>query len=615
MKKFFIFIFFLLFFGESFSEKIDDYSLFLNGKNAYFKKNYSVAKQNFETLLKTFSKSNVFLNNYAYFYIGMNYYKLEDYHKAAFYLEKAVYSTDTFSNNNKRAENIHFFAERDYSLGDSLLKIGETDKGITYLKRVNYNNYYPFVAYYERNALKILGNFDEIYEKKLQLKFLYNFDFINSFSVNELLEIGSFYHSKKVYDREEEFYKKILENISLTTLEKEKITNAYLEVLLTNNKEKEILNFTANVSEPQLKNLYNYYRGLAFYQMKDFSRALYLLNNIKDEKYYSKANYYIAGIYFALADYNETLTALKKVEEKNIITDCMAAFSYYYLGDEQNTKNAVNSMIKKYPNAYAGLYFNYLSSTTDKIYLNSLDNLLKFSTSLLDNAQETPETFLKKGDILEIEQLSQVAKLGDRELLKTILKKSIFYKKETPEAAMAITTILENGKFYELAFKNSSDHMSEFSKYKELFKYNFPLYYSEIIDPIAKKYDAPQELIYTIIHDISGFNPYYISDDSKFGIMDIPYDENNNLEFFELFNIEKNIEEGTKILKNYLIKYQGNKIKALIAYVYGEEYLNNLYFEYNNDINLSSIIIPEERFFLQNILMTYILYSRLYDFN
>ena len=76
-------------------------------------------------------------------------------------------------------------------------------------------------------------------------------------------------------------------------------------------KRKRILNFTANVSELQLKNLYNYYRGLAFYQMKDFSRALYLLNNIKDEKYYSKANYYIAGIYFALADYNETLTALK----------------------------------------------------------------------------------------------------------------------------------------------------------------------------------------------------------------------------------------------------------------------------------------------------------------
>ena len=170
-------------------------------------------------------------------------------------------------------------------------------------------------------------------------------------------------------------------------------------------------------------------------------------------------------------------------------------------------------MIKKYPNAYAGLYFNYLSSTTDKIYLNSLDNLLKFSTSLLDNAQEIPETFLKKGDILEIEQLSQVAKLGDRELLKTILKKSIFYKKETPEAAMAITTILENGKFYELAFKNSSDHMSEFSKYQRAWRYNFPLYYSEIIDPIAKKYDVPQELIYTIIHDISSFNPYYISDE------------------------------------------------------------------------------------------------------
>ena len=156
--------------------------------------------------------------------------------------------------------------------------------------------------------------------------------------------------------------------------------------------------------------------------------------------------------------------------------------------------------------------------------------------------------------------------------------------------------------------------LKDFADYKELFRYNFPLYYQDIIRECSKKYDVPQELIYTIIHTITGFNPFYISDDSKFGIMNIPYTDDNSLRFFELFDVNTNIEEGTKILKNLLTKYNGNKIKTLIAYVYGEEYLDLIFFGYTNDINFASVTIPEERFFLQNMFMTYIFYSRIYNF-
>lgn len=615
MKKILVLLSFIFLFIESFSEKNDDYHLFLNGKKYYYNKDYEKARQNFEALLKTFSKSNVFSTNYAYFYIGMNYYKLNDYKNAAYYLEKAVYSSDIFLNNNYTAENIHFFAERDFALGDSLIKIGDKKKGDIYLKRVNYDTYYPFSAYYEREALKLLGEENEEFKNLLNLKFYYDFSLIDNFSTDKLLNIGHFYHSKKVYDREKDFYEKILKRKKLNIEEREEITKNYLEALLANNNKEEILEFTSNLPFPELKNLYSYYRGLAFYQLKDFSRALYLLTNVQSGAYYSKANYYVAGIYFALGEYQETLNALIKVDEKNILTDNMAAFSYYYLNDEINVKKAIESIIKKYPNEYAGMYFNYLNNTTEKVYVNSLENLLKFSDFILNNMASLPKDFLQKGDILEIDQFSQIAKLGDRQLLRILLKKSVFFQKESPETTFAITTILENGKFYELAFKNSNNHMGDFSKYTELFKYNFPLYYQEVVDKYSKKYDVPQELIYTIIHNISEFNSYYISKDSKFGLMNLPYSENSSFEFFELFDIDRNIEEGVKILKNYLDKFEGNKIKTLIAYVYGEDYLKDLYFGYDNDINLSSIIIPEERFFLQNLFMTYIFYLRLYNFD
>ena len=61
----------------------------------------------------------------------MNYYNLQQYKKASFYLEKATYSPKNFfGKNNDPVDKILFFSERDFALGNSLIKIGEIKKGI-----------------------------------------------------------------------------------------------------------------------------------------------------------------------------------------------------------------------------------------------------------------------------------------------------------------------------------------------------------------------------------------------------------------------------------------------------------------------------------------------------
>ena len=614
MKKILLIFVFFLSFIEGVAQKNDDYTLFLNGKDAYYKRNFEVAKLNFETLLKSFSRSDIFRNNYPYFYIGMTYYHLGDYESAAFFLEKAVYLSKTFPGEDSKIQDIHFLAERDFALGDSLLKIGKEDKAITYLQRIDYDNFYPFVAYYEKKALELLSDFSSKDKDKLKIKFNYDFTSIDRFSTEELLKIGNFFNSKKEFSKEEELYTLMLKKDSLSLEERKKITAAYLKSLLESNSKEKIIKFTSTPNK-NFKDLYSFYRGLAFYQYRDFSRALYIFSTIKEEEYFSKANYYIASIYFSLGDYNNSLIALNKIEKKDMITDSMAAFSYYSLGDEKNLEKAIKVLSKKYPNTYLGIYFKTLDPTYKEISFNSLANLVDFSNRIFNSFQTSPNSFLQSGDILEIEQLSRISALKDRNLLKLALEKSVFWGKTTREAALAITTILENGDFYELAFKNSINNMGNFIDYENLLKYSFPLYYQDKIEKVAKFYDVPLEIIYTLIHDLSEFNPYYISEDSKFGLMCIPYSEVADNNFFELFDIDKNIELGVKRLHTLLEKYNGNKIKTLVAYVYGEDYLKELYFDYTNDINLATILDPQRRFFLQNLLMTYVLYSRLYQFN
>lgn len=615
MKKILIGIFILIIQIFLYSADNEDYNIFITGKRAYYSRNYEKAKQNFETLLRTFPSSNIFKNNYGYFLVGMTYYRLEEYEKAAYYLEKAVYfSKASILMSNTKFEEILYFSERDFALGDSLIKIGEQKKGELYLKRVNYSKFYPLPSYYEKKALEILALYSQEAKDKLELKFNYDFSKIPNFSFQELNEIGDFYLSQKKYILSKDYFFNVLGQKGLSKDEKEKIIDKYLKTLILLKEYKEILTFTTS-KENEYKGVFDFYRALAFYYMKDYTRALYLFENLKDKRYNEEGRYYAAGIYFALGDYTNTILNIKKIENKNIIVETMLGLSYYYLKDNTEFENITKELLQKYPNSYASMYFEFiLRKDTALKNLNSIKDIIVFSDDILNTAKNLPDDFLKKADELEIEQLSEISELNDRELLKIGFEKSSFLAKKSLVNTYATTIVLERGKFYDLAFKNSASDLKGFVEYKELIRFNYPLYYQEYVDKAAKIYDVPQEMIYAIIHTCSKFNPLFVSEDSRYGLMCITYSTESFERFYEIFSPETNILEGTRIIKEYMDKFNGNKIKALIAYLYGEDYVSSLYFSYGNDVNFNSIIIPEERYLLQTLFLTYILYSRLYEF-
>ncbi len=91
MKKIFILLFFILNINI-FSYNYDDYSIFIQGKNAYEQKDYITAQESFETLMRSIGYSPILKNNYAFYFIGMTYYQLEYYEKAVHNLQKAVFN-------------------------------------------------------------------------------------------------------------------------------------------------------------------------------------------------------------------------------------------------------------------------------------------------------------------------------------------------------------------------------------------------------------------------------------------------------------------------------------------------------------------------------------------
>lgn len=609
------FLIFFLFSVNLFSAITEDFIIFLSGKKAYYSENYNDARWYFEQLAKTFPSSKLFKNNYAYFYMGMSYYHLQNYEKAAYYLERAVYlqqkSILTTKNN---LEGIYYFSERDFALGDSLFNIGKIDKGKIYLNRVNYKQFYPHASNYEKRALELLSKYSKKAKDTLELKFNYDFSSINKFSFEELIEIGDFYISRRKYNLAKKYYETLLKEREKFLKEQQVLlTDKYLKTLLYLEDYHEIIVFTEKPTSSLFEVCY-FYRALAFYRLKNFNKALDYFICLKDGEYKNRAKKYIASLYFTLGNYKKSAYYLKNIKNRAISLETMLGYSYYYLGDKKNYLNSVNSLLERYPTSYAGLYLSFIAENEKKLKIdNSLSGMIYFSEYILKNIKTLPTNFMEKSDILEIEQLSKIATLKDRELLKISFGEDGFLVKNSLQDTYAITSILEKGDFYDLALKNSLSQMRGFIKYKELIKCIYPLYFSEFVNKAAKKYDVPQEMIYAIIHSNSKFNVIYVSENSRYGLMNIVY-TNEKLNLEEIFLPESNIDIGTRQLKNYLDKFNGNRIKALIAYNYGEEYLKSLIFKDVNNIDFNSIIIPEERYSLQSMFFTYIFYSKLYNF-
>ena len=614
MKKIFMLLFFILNINI-FSYNYDDYSIFIQGKNAYEKEDYITAQESFETLMRSFGYSPILKNNYAFYFIGMTYYHLRDYEKAVYYLQKAVFTyNNSFLTKESKFEKNNYLAERDYSLGDALLKIGNFELGETYLQRLDYNYYSPKPSYFEKKALLLLMERKSGFEDYYNLKFNEDLKSADKLSDDKLLKVTEYFSSQKKFDKAIYLGKKILSSPSKDSEIKEKAIIEIFRSYLQEKKYKEIIDIANKYDKIVDSNILFFYKGVAYYKLKDFSRCLYFFESIKEGKYLPTALLYVSGIYYSFGDYNKVIESVNKISTKNIIADILLADSYLKLKKERKFEETARKIINNYPNSYEGLFFAFIleNKNMDLASHNATFKISLIIDNFLNSTKSDTNNVFDKINYLELEKLCNISKIKNEELLKIELQNSSFVNKYSISNGLAVTTILENGEFYDLAYKNSSAYRKEFFKYRDLIKYNYPLYYKDIVDNCSKKYDIPQEIIYTTMLLGSKFDKEAISKNSRIGLMMIPLKHEEEIN--ELLKPEVNIELGSRKIKELLKKYNGNKLKTLIHYNFGEGVAKSIKFDFDGDINLDTISNPEEKYEIQDLIITYIFYKKLYNF-
>ena len=614
MKKIFMLLFFILNINI-FSYNYDDYSIFIQGKNAYEKEDYITAQESFETLMRSFGYSPILKNNYAFYFIGMTYYHLGDYEKAVYYLQKAVFTyNNSFLTKESKFEKNNYLAERDYSLGDALLKIGNFELGETYLQRLDYNYYSPKPSYFEKKALLLLMERKIGFENYYNLKFNEDLKSADKLSDDKLLKVTEYFSSQKKFDKAIYLGKKILSSPSKDSEIKEKAIIEIFRSYLQEKKYKEIIDIANKYDKIVDSNILFFYKGVAYYKLKDFSRCLYFFESIKEGKYLPTALLYVSGIYYSFGDYNKVIESVNKISTKNIIADILLADSYLKLKKERKFEETARKIINNYPNSYEGLFFAFIleNKNMDLASHNATFKISLIINNFLNSTKSDTNNVFDKINYLELEKLCNISKIKNEELLKIELQNSSFVNKYSISNGLAVTTILENGEFYDLAYKNSSAYRKEFFKYRDLIKYNYPLYYKDIVDNCSKKYDIPQEIIYTTMLLGSKFDKEAISKNSRIGLMMIPLKHEEEIN--ELLKPEVNIELGSRKIKELLKKYNGNKLKTLIHYNFGEGVAKSIKFDFDGDINLDTISNPEEKYEIQDLIITYIFYKKLYNF-
>lgn len=589
---------------------IDDYILFHKGMEANEEKNYGNSELLYEVYMRNYKDSYPLTSNYAKYYIAKNYYDLGEYEKAIIYFNRAVYTPIKYIKQETLKTN-YFQYKRDYYMGEIYNKLNNKEKSEEYYSRLIKDYYDPKLTEYEKYAFHILKSYDKKYEYLYEIKYENNFNNLSEISVDEISGLSSYFYEKKEYENA----KKCLEYMIFYMKNSNyKIEKLYLKTLLKLKEYKKVISLTKNRDESVLI----LFRAKAFYGENDYSRALYNYKKLENTEYEKEAKLEMGKIYYDLGDYDEVREVIKGYSPENEEEASLLLNTYIKLRNKKNFIKEYEKFKIKYPSNYKyGVYYliydqitrekknpweleNYnaffIGNFVVRNYINSLKNSLE---------EENERERTLKNTLIEI------GKLGNEELLDVAIKSGAFTLKNSDiqNNYIVLESLVQSG-FYSKAYEYAKENANEMYLSKDSLVYLYPKYYIAEVEKGKKEYLIPDSLIYTVMNIESSFKMNF-KKDNKIGLMGVEKDKNINEKFYLV--PENNILLGLKKLKEYYDKYEGDNLKILLAYFYGESELEKINFELDGDINLERIKNKKDREKIENIIYTYAFYSAIYN--
>lgn len=156
-----------------------------------------------------------------------------------------------------------------------------------------------------------------------------------------------------------------------------------------------------------------------------------------------------------------------------------------------------------------------------------------------------------------------------------------------------------------------------------VFKKLYPFYYVDEIDSLARRFELPVPLIYSVIKKESAFEPRAISYANAYGLMQlIPTTASQiapelGMQFIttdQLFVPRINLKMGSYYLRSLLRRYQGNLVMALAAYNAGPHRVDRwkkIYPVGDDDLFMENLAFEQTRVYVRTCLKYYWIYRQI----
>lgn len=194
------------------------------------------------------------------------------------------------------------------------------------------------------------------------------------------------------------------------------------------------------------------------------------------------------------------------------------------------------------------------SNETNLAFQLMMENLKNSSkTSKQSNVDKVDET-KKENDSKDVKTENSDAQNSSSETVGKASKLAQTYA--TGQKLEDLPIILRNGQVYTQKSKSILANRSNSDIQK----------IDNAVNSAAKKYGVDPNLILAVIKQESDFDPNSTSEAGAAGLMQIMPENFASLGITDQYDVEQNVNGGTKLLKEYLDQYGGNMEMALMAY-------------------------------------------------